>query len=168
MLQWWLMLRAYIFIFSYIKQHFGFSSSDALIMYVNHFEVRNRYGGGGSCKSVADTRARICKHFKEPRYWFPTLRAGTATLFDVTARRARLHRLAESIPWIRFLGSLNVYKFAMNWSLELSIICCKWRIIQTTIVCYNNTNSHRYCGKVKNLQAITFCCFSWFEWQSIK
>ncbi len=26
---------------------------------------------------------------------------------------AGLHRLAESIPWNRFLGSLNVYKFGL-------------------------------------------------------
>jgi hypothetical protein len=26
---------------------------------------------------------------------------------------ARLHWLAESIPWKRFLGSLNVYKFGL-------------------------------------------------------
>ncbi len=29
----------------------------------------------------------------------------------ILARQARLHRLAESFPWNRFLGSLNVYKF---------------------------------------------------------
>ncbi len=28
-------------------------------------------------------------------------------------RPAKLHKLAESIPWIRFLGSLNVYKFVL-------------------------------------------------------
>jgi hypothetical protein len=89
MLQRWRILRAGIFIFSYIKQHFGFSSSDALILYANHFEERNGYKGGvGSCASVADTRARICKHLKEPRNRFPIWRAGATTLFDVPARQA--------------------------------------------------------------------------------
>ncbi len=32
----------------------------------------------------------------------------------LTYRPARLHRLAESIPWNRFLGSLNVYKFGLK------------------------------------------------------
>ncbi len=42
-------------------------------------------------------RARICKPFKEP------------TGID----SARLHRLAEPIPWNRFLGSFNVYKYGL-------------------------------------------------------
>jgi hypothetical protein len=42
--------------------------------------------------------ARICKRLRSP---------GIDT--------GRLHRLAESIPWNRFLGSLNVYKFGL-WS----------------------------------------------------
>ncbi len=29
-------------------------------------------------------------------------------------RPVRLHRLAESIPWNRFLGSLKVYKFGFR------------------------------------------------------
>jgi hypothetical protein len=32
-------------------------------------------------------------------------------------RSARLHRLAESIPWNRCLGSLNVYKYGL-WLVE--------------------------------------------------
>ncbi len=52
-------------------------------------------------------RARICKPFKEPRNRFLTCRAGTTT------RPGRLHRLAESIPRNRFLGSLNVYKYGL-------------------------------------------------------
>jgi hypothetical protein len=31
-------------------------------------------------------------------------------------RPASLHRLAESIPWNRLLGSLNVYKFRLCWT----------------------------------------------------
>ncbi len=96
----------------------------------------------------------------------------------LTYRPARLHRQAELIPWIRFLGSWNVYKFGLcnDWSLELSIFCCKWRIIQTTIVCYNDTNSYRYCGKVwmtqsqiKNLRKLgkTFCKSSMYFYSNI-
>jgi hypothetical protein len=57
---------------------------------------------------VIGTRARICKPFKEPRNRFPARRAGTTT-----HRPARLHKLAESIPWNRFLGSLNVYIYGL-------------------------------------------------------
>jgi hypothetical protein len=38
--------------------------------------------------------------FKEPRNRFPAWRADSTTLFDVPVR---LHRLADSIPWNRFL-----------------------------------------------------------------
>ncbi len=53
-------------------------------------------------------KARICKPFKEPRNRFPAWRAGTTTLFDVSARPTR------------FLGSLNVYEFGLS-----SFPCCK-------------------------------------------
>ncbi len=49
---------------------------------------------------------------KEPMNRFHAWKAGTTTLFDVPARY-RLHRLAESIPSHRFLGSLNVCKFGL-------------------------------------------------------
>jgi len=58
-------------------------------------------------------RARICKPFKEPRNQFLAWRASTATLFDVPALKDT-YRLAEFIPWNRFLGSLNVYKFGLR------------------------------------------------------
>ncbi len=32
----------------------------------------------------------------------------------LTYRLARLHRLVESIPWNRFLGSLNVYTYGLS------------------------------------------------------
>jgi hypothetical protein len=32
----------------------------------------------------------------------------------LTYRHTRLYRLAEAIPWYRFLGSLNVYKFGLR------------------------------------------------------
>ncbi len=38
-------------------------------------------------------------------------RAGKTTLFDVLARQATW--ACEIVPWNRFLGSLNVYKFGL-------------------------------------------------------
>ncbi len=37
---------------------------------------------------MCESWARICRPFKEPRYRFPALRAGTKTLFVVLARQA--------------------------------------------------------------------------------
>jgi hypothetical protein len=55
-------------------------------------------------------RARICKRFRSPG--MPDFVAWSASMSKrVVVQAARLHRLAESIPWNRFLGSLNVYKF---------------------------------------------------------
>jgi hypothetical protein len=34
---------------------------------------------------------------------------------DLLDQPARLHKLVESMPWNRFLGSLNVYKFGSGW-----------------------------------------------------
>ncbi len=45
---------------------------------------------------------------QEPRNRFPACRVGTTILFVVPT--TRLHRLAESIPRNRFLGSINSYK----------------------------------------------------------
>ncbi len=62
-------------------------------------------------------RARICKPFKEPRIRFPGWVADTTTLFNVPGRQATwaggIDSL-ESIPWNRFLDSLNVYKFGLT------------------------------------------------------
>ncbi len=71
-----------------------------------------------------EIRARICKPFKEPRNFFPARRAvvrqSWAGIFKesmgarnrggigLSYRPARLHRLADFIPWNRFLGSINV------------------------------------------------------------
>ncbi len=38
----------------------------------------------------------------------------------LTYRPARLHRLAESVPWNRFLGSLIVYKFGLSTVFQLA------------------------------------------------
>jgi hypothetical protein len=56
--------------------------------------------------------ARICKSFQEPR----NRSAGPVRqpyFSYLSYRPARLHRLAESIPLNRFLGSLNVYKYGL-------------------------------------------------------
>ncbi len=45
--------------------------------------------------------------FKEPRNPFPAWRP--VRQLYLMYQPARLHRLAESIPWNRFLGSLNVF-----------------------------------------------------------
>jgi hypothetical protein len=39
------------------------------------------------------------------------------TLFDLPARQT-INKLAESIPWNRFLGSLKFYKFGLGSVLE--------------------------------------------------
>ncbi len=96
------------------------------------------------------TRDRIFKPFKEPRNRFLAWRAGMATLFDVPScqcwnfrvrvyrsrvriglsyRPARLHRLAELVPWNRFLSFQKVKKYHLRlqrlaesipWNLFLS------------------------------------------------
>jgi hypothetical protein len=33
---------------------------------------------------------------------------------ELSYRLVRLHRLAELVPWNRFLGSLNIYKFGLR------------------------------------------------------
>jgi hypothetical protein len=40
----------------------------------------------------------------------------------LTCRPAGLHRLAESIPLNRFLGSFNVYKFELYFSIGLGVL----------------------------------------------
>ncbi len=42
---------------------------------------------------------------------FSAWRAGATTLLSY--RPTRLHKLAESIPWNRFLGYINVYKYGL-------------------------------------------------------
>jgi hypothetical protein len=69
--------------------------------------------------------AQIWKPFKEPRNRFPACWAGTTTLlFDVPGPQDFIGWLAESIPWNRFLGSLNVYKFRLC-ILNISVLC-RW------------------------------------------
>ncbi len=58
------------------------------------------------------TRARICKPFKEPKNRFPA--GGPIRQPYLTYQPARLHRLAESVAWNRFLDFLNVYKFGLT------------------------------------------------------
>ncbi len=73
-----------------------------------------------------DSRARICRHLRSLGIdsWFlqPSLcsLAESIRQKELSYRPARLHRLAESIPWNRFLGSLNVYQFGL-WSYTLRL-----------------------------------------------
>jgi hypothetical protein len=46
-------------------------------------------------------------------------------------RTARLHRLAESISWNWFLGSLNVYKFGLSSRMK----CMLWKCTSYTSIC---------------------------------
>ncbi len=86
--------------------------------------ARNRVGIGFSYRPA---RARICKRLGSPgidsEAAYVAWRAGTTNRVAVPSRQAGnrflaslkvlkyglwLHRLAEFIPWNRFLGSLNV------------------------------------------------------------
>ncbi len=65
-------------------------------------------------------RVRICKHSRSPGIdskevppAYVAWRAGTIKM--VVGPAARLHRLAESLLWNRFLGSLKVLKYRL-WS----------------------------------------------------
>ncbi len=57
----------------------------------------------------ATNRARLCKPFKEPSNRFPP--GGPVRQPNLSYRP---HRLAESIPRNRFLGSLYVYKYGLR------------------------------------------------------
>ncbi len=54
-----------------------------------------------------ETRARICRPFKEPRNRLPASRVGKKPYYWPT----RLHRLAESIPWLH-----NCLQIRAQWS----------------------------------------------------
>jgi hypothetical protein len=49
------------------------------------------------------------------RFGQPLKPGGPARQPYLTYWPARLHKLAESIPWNRFLGSLNLYKFGLRY-----------------------------------------------------
>ncbi len=82
-------------------------------------------------------RARISKCFKSSGIDSASLvwRAVKITLFLVPARQATLHRLAESIPWNRFLGidswtpSSNVYKYGLCCPKKVFVLDCKHSFI---------------------------------------
>ncbi len=60
------------------------------------------------CKRRQCARARICKCLRSPGI------DSNESILPAHILTARLHRLAESIPWNPFLGSLNVYKFGLS------------------------------------------------------
>jgi|688.fasta_scaffold190272_2 hypothetical protein len=74
---------------------------------------------------IQDFRARICKRFKSPGINFASL--VPVRLPYLPYRPARLHRLVESIPWNRFLSSLNVYKFGLSSFYLPFIYVCRTR-----------------------------------------
>ena len=94
-----------------------------------------------------EIRARICKRLKSPEI-----------------DSARLHRVAESIPWNRFLSSLKVYKFGL-W-----VLAHCWENY-----CRNHT---AYCTKMSqylfNTSMYTHCYtvfiskFCWFVYREGK
>ncbi len=72
------------------------------------------------------------KPFKEPRNRFPAWQTGMTTLLVIPS--ARLHRLEASIPWNRFLGSINVYKYGLRSLLQKEELVptayVPWRAVQ--------------------------------------
>jgi hypothetical protein len=78
--------------------------------------TRNRVGIGLLYRPA---RASICKPFKEPG--IDSQPGGPVRQPYLLYRLARLHRLAESMPWNQFLGSLNVNKYVLrlHWLAEL-------------------------------------------------
>jgi hypothetical protein len=70
-----------------------------------------RYGVQRIC-GHGELRARICKHFKEPRNRFLVWRTGTTTLFDVPAHQATQAGGIDSSELIHMI--LNVYKFGLR------------------------------------------------------
>jgi hypothetical protein len=60
--------------------------------------------------------AWICKHFKEPRNWFPAWPAGTTALFDAPARQAMLACGIDSLGSITgLLEGFQIRNLAINY-----------------------------------------------------
>jgi hypothetical protein len=57
-------------------------------------------------------RARICKRLRSPDP--PAFVAGPVQQIGLSYLPARLHMLAESMPWNRFLNTLNVFNFGLR------------------------------------------------------
>jgi hypothetical protein len=78
--------------------------------------TRNRVGIG---LLYQPARARICKPFKEPG--IDSQPGQSVRQPYLLYRLARVHKLAESIPRNRFLGSINIYKYGLrlHWLAEL-------------------------------------------------
>jgi hypothetical protein len=73
------------------------------------------YSMPSSSLSNFKTRARICKCLRTPGIDSASLRSRRAgTTNRVILLAAWLHGLAKSIPWNRFLDSLNVYKLGLS------------------------------------------------------
>ncbi len=98
--------------------------------------------------------ARMCKRLRSPG--IDSFLGGPVRQIGLSYRTARLHRLAESIPWNRFLGSLFVYKFGL-----LARICKRlwspsyvsWRAGTTNkVVVPAQQAGDRFLGSLEGLQ----------------
>ncbi len=92
--------------FSFVDFKLGFK----VLSWKKICQVQKFFGSGRFVKT--ESRARICRSFKETRYRFSAWRAGTKPY--LTYWPARLHRLAKSIPRNRFLSSINFYKYRLK------------------------------------------------------
>ncbi len=103
-------------------------------------------------------RARNCKTFKEPSgNRFPN--GGPVRQPYMLYRPARLHRLAESIPRNRLLGSLNVYKYGFYFRYKCGLVWfVEWRCGEGS--CVNGT---ALCdGKKERLSTLSYSISSSF------
>jgi hypothetical protein len=100
----------------------------SLRMDIGKTKIGDKGEGNGSVFSIDNIDGKVCLLYSVVRFFrylypeseFVHLLRSPRTVSQpggpvrqpyLTYRPARLHRLAESIPWNRFLGSLNVYKF---------------------------------------------------------
>ncbi len=91
--------------------------------------------------------------------WKPMYPGGPAGQIGLSYRAARLHRLAESIPWNGFLGSLNVY----NLGLWFSLFCLiKRESHKNSIFCKNKIMTSVFWRLQNSLMAIPYIAISGF------
>jgi hypothetical protein len=80
----------------------------------NHFQVLEYYFTSDPVKFPGLLTKYICKHSVNCAGIFKqSMGARNRAEIGLSYRPARLHSLAELIPWNRFLGSLKVEKFGL-------------------------------------------------------
>jgi hypothetical protein len=62
-------------------------------------------------------------------------------------RPARLHRLAEFIPWNRFQGSINVYKYGLECAPPWS---ARSAVMSVTLALSNSVSPVSFCEQHKS------------------